>query len=257
MALGTKKGAFGVSLTREVTVFINETGEWPDPDVTRLPKVVIEAASSETLGTVADRALRQAGLNLDRRFIWAVERPHGDGRRFMTHVPVVRGDDGAFEWPAGNLESFTVEQVRAASEEGWFDGDPDMICVERLVGGNGVLPGWEDLFTWLTTIGGLAGLADILGRWWRSWRDRGADSPVRFFDVVLGREEWDVGDLRKLLSITEGDAKALLEQLGYEAAEGETYRRSTDPEAGHLRRRILQEFMGRPEEDPPADAKDR
>lgn len=242
----------------QMTVFINEVGQWPDPDVTRLPKVVVDTSPSETLGEIAERALREAGVDLDRRFIWAVERPHPDGRRFMTHVPVVRGENGAFEWPAGNLESITVEQVRVASDEGWFEGDPAMICVERLLGGNGVLPGWGELFTWLATIGGVAGFADLLGRWWRIWRDRGADSPVRFFDVVLGRETWDVGELRKLLTITDGDARALLEQLGYEPVEGETYRRSPDPRAGHLRRQILEEFMGRPGEgNPPEDSDDR
>jgi hypothetical protein len=172
----------------------------------------------------------------------------------MTHVPVVLAEDGAFEWPGGKLDSITVAQVHLASDEGWFDGDPDVICVERLVGGNGVLPGWEDLFTWLSTIAGLVGLADILKRWYGNWRDRGADSPVRFFDVVLGRAEWKVGELRRLLRISDDDAKALLEQLGYEAGEGENYRWSPSPESGNLRRRILREFMGRPEtDDPPTD----
>ncbi len=243
---------------QQMTVFINETGEWPDPDVTRLPKVVVDVSATETLGEAVDKGLEEAGVALDRRFIWAVERPHADGRRFMTHVPVVRGEDGAFKWPAGNLESITVEQVRVASDEGWFEGDPNMICVERLVSANGVLPGWGELFTWLASIGGVAGFADLLARWWRAWRDRGADSPVRFFDVVLARKAWNLGDLRKLLGINEADARALLQQLGYEAEEAGLYRQSQDRQAGHLRRRILEEFMGRAGgDDRPEDAEDQ
>ena len=239
-----------------MTVFINETGQWKTPFVTELPSVEVEASSHETLGEVTERALQIAGVEIeDPHWWWAVAKPDAQGRQMMTHLSAVVANDGAFRWTAGGLKEITVSELRRASEAGFFEGDPNAVCIERMLGGNGPLPGWDELLSWLgqagVVYGGIVAIkagVDVLIRLFRRhlgrWRDkRGATTPFAFLDVVLVRDAWRVDELAQLLQIEPEEASDLLISLGYRReATSDPYRLSSDPDDGRLRARMYEQF---------------
>lgn len=236
-----------------VKVFIHPTGQWTTPFMNGLDHEMVEASDEMTLQETAETALAQANLSLDPTWIWLIEQPDEQGRQQMTSTAAVIDDHGVLRWVQEGVADVTVEELRRTHEAGLFKGDPAAICVERMLGANGVLPGWEDFFQWLTNAVG-AGLvaavvtkfSSILRRHSPRWQKRGAKSPYGFLDVVLARDRWNRSEVARLLQIKDQEAHDLLESLGF-VLEGtdDSYRLSQDPRVGELRRRILKDFLHR------------
>jgi hypothetical protein len=256
----------------QVTVYINQTGQWKTPDVTSLPSVAVTARLEEPLREIALRALDQADIELDRQWIWLVAPPDDRNRQFMTGIPAVIADDGGLHWILGEApDRVTLAELQRTSDAGLFAFDPNAICVERLVGANGILPGWEEFFGWLSehTADAIIGVAVVslirrLKQLVPRWQRRGARTPYAFIDVVPVRSQWRLEELAQLLSVDQEEARDLLETLGFVLnADSGYYEASTDPQVGELRRRIIEDYRGggvngvNPPQGPDTEADDR
>ena len=116
-------------------------------------------------------------------------------------------------------------------------------CLSRNpLGGDGLLPVWDDLLQLLIRLGEVGagatflvqaskGFLSILRACQKQWALRGA-MPASLLGLILEREEWNYAQLARYLSVSLPIAVELLEYLGYVQDESEVrlFRLSDDPE---------------------------
>jgi len=165
-------------------------------------------------------------------------------------------EDGSVSWSKHGLEGVTVAHVERSHEEGVFLGDRHALLIEEPLGGDGVLPVWDDLVHLLERIGEIGagvtflvqaskGLLSILKDCRRQWALRGA-MPASLLGLILEREEWDYSQLARYLKVSLTIAINLLEYLGYkqDEAEARVFRLSDDADRAALRNAIERELIG-------------
>lgn len=226
-------------------------------DLRQFPEVVLEADNAELITDIARRA--QAEFDVDWEWLYHhfVTEPDANARRYQApFLTAYLEDDGSISWSKHGLEGVRVVHLERSRAEGVFSGDAHALLIEEPLGGDGVLPVWEDLIQLLLRLGEVGGaitflvqaskgLLSILGQFQRQWELRGA-MPASLLGLILEREVWDYERLARYLKVSLTIAVELLEYLGYvqDESQARLFRLSDDPEKAGLRDAIEHELVG-------------
>ena len=226
-------------------------------DLRQFPEVVLDARDSELITDVARRAQADIGVDWEWPYHHFVTQRDMDGRRYQApFLTAYVDEDGSVSWSKHGLKGVTVADVERSRGERVFAGDPHALLIEEPLGGDGVLPGWDDLLQLLIRLGEVGagatflaqaskGFLSILRACQRQWALRGA-MPASLLGLILEREEWNYAQLARYLSVSLPIAVELLEYLGYVQDESEVrlFRLSDGPEKAALRNAIENELIG-------------
>jgi hypothetical protein len=226
-------------------------------DLRALPVVTMNAASDELITDVGLRAQTEYGADWEWRYYQFVTVPDAEGRRYQAPFRGYPDEQGIVHWRKHGVEGIRVADLERAADEDLFQGDPHALLIEEPLGGDGLIPVWDDLYRLLehiAVIGGASatlaksarGLQTIFDNFGRQWRARNA-MPTEFLHMILERQAWDYGRLARFLGLNLETTLAMLDYLGYvkDKTDPRLYRRSADPDSEALRRRIIDEFMYR------------
>ncbi len=149
-----------MSPSRTVTVFLNPDGTHELPsNLIELPAVVLSVGEDLELGRVADLAEATAGVTVpERQSLFS--SPVLDNRtRLLAAVPTALADeDGLLRWKRYpyDFSTNTLADLQRSKEAGVFEGDPDVVVVDRrTVGNGGWVALWQDVVNALQTLGGV------------------------------------------------------------------------------------------------------
>ena len=149
-----------MSASRTVTVFINPCGTHELPtDLRELQAVVLTVEPGVELSRVADLAESSAGIAVpERRFLFS-SPVLDDGTRRLVAVPTALVDEhGILRWKSYpyDFSGNTFADLQRSHERGVFEGDPDVIVVDRGTTGNGGwVAVWQDVVNALQALGGV------------------------------------------------------------------------------------------------------
>jgi hypothetical protein len=247
----------------EFRIFVDPVRKWMSyyelPDIEPL---IYEASTDDLIYDLAKRAIRDsppaepADADIRLFHITYLEDGRKDGSPFVFPPKVVIDKGGEFLWPEGAIDRITVGDLARARDRGLFHGDPYALLLNLPLGGDGVLPGWEEFFAWLQQLpyqGASALLFGGLAAGVKRWRERGARTPYAHLHVILASPTWYLKELAVLLGMRIREARDVLEALGYDESAGTKglFVRSNVPERGALRRAIIkQQLHGDPEKLP-------
>jgi hypothetical protein len=214
--------------------------------------IVIEVHPDIRFEDAVSEALRAAGIDVEEfffcpHFLRSADEPNPE---IVPYPMAVVAEDGEFLWTEGARDRMTLSDLQRAREAGFFTGDPRGVFLDRLMGFDGVIPGWDEFFKWLLEfafLGGVGQFVAFLRRKYKRWQDRGATSPYAFLDIVVARDEWDRRDLSQLLGLNEQEATDLLTSMGFGAAgdDPDRWTPSPDPNISALRRKIIEDYLRR------------
>jgi len=243
--------------------------------------VRVPAEPRTTLGEIAATAAESFEAPGTLAF---VSFPDQEGRRHIAYGPSAIVDvDGGLRWVSYRHDTITIEELERSAREGLLEADPHAIALDARPIGNGGLVAWRELEQLVETMSGPAatalairGLAAVvvedarkIGRifqlstrrlrirrnaaWLRDFLserkdtllDAGAASPAPILNFILKRRDWDSSRLAHFLRIPHGDARRLLESLGYDLSPWSgTYLISRDPNRLHLRSELVHALLG-------------
>lgn len=245
---------FVVYLDREGTT-------WPPPKTAPGEPIVLEIDASVRLDDAAAEAIDASGpatrahyhVGVEHGlFYWAVSLRDASASppELVPFPRAVPDHTGELIWTEGARHQVTLADLQRARTEGFFEGDPAGVFLERPMYGEAP-PGWLDLIEWLASLGsavsGVAMLVALLRKRVERWKARGAVTPFAFLDLVPAREKWNEDHLAQLLGIDGDEATDLLTSFGY--VRGDENERlwvvSHDPEASALRKRIIEGWLHR------------
>jgi hypothetical protein len=246
-------------------VYIDREGTtWPPPEHAPGEPIIIDVERETPFGDAVAAGLRAAGQDVEALYYidgsgphyWAqsLENTTDSQPRLVAFPRVVITADGQLLWMWGARDTATFSDFERARDAGYFEGDPYGVFLERPMYGDGVIPGWEELFEWLAqaAVGGAGTvLVGLLRKHYRRWRERGATTAYAYLDIVLARSEWRRDELARLLGLSAEEGRDLLQSFGFRPEEDDTelWRPSNDPDASELRKKILHDFMHHPEEE--------
>jgi hypothetical protein len=253
---------------RFITYVDEEGSPWPPRQFAPGDAVVIDVDAAIRLDDAAAEALSLVGDRIRGLYFFGDEGPiyspvslRDVSRRppeLMPFPAAVPDATGELLWTEGARDRVTLDDLQRAKTGGFFNGDPGGIFLERPMYGEAP-PGWLDLLSWLSDVGGTLALAgmliDIVRNRWERWKSRGAVTPFAFLDLVPSRARWDEGHLAQLLGISKDEAVDLLRSFGYERAERSPglWLAAQNPTQSALRRRIIEDYLRRTYEEPRND----
>ncbi len=179
------------------TVYFDEEGSaWPPRETAPGEPILVEAQPEDLVDAVAEKVLTQAGQQMRDLYYLAGEGPFFSPvslkdatqrpAKLVSFPKYVPDQTGELLWTTGARNRVTLADLQRARERGFFRGDPSGIFLERPMFGEAP-PGWHELISWLSDIGGVLGLAALLGSvvksGWQHWKDRGAVTPFAFLDL--------------------------------------------------------------------------
>jgi hypothetical protein len=225
-------------------------------DLRQLPSIALEVDPTELVADIGRRAQPEFIVSWEWSYHHFVTEPDEAGRRFQAPLHAYVAEDGAFAWMHGQLEGLTINDIIRTQEEGIFQGDPFALLIEEPLGGDGVLPGWDDCYRFLAGAGAMYGgikaliesakvLRGIVDSYRRQWEIR-YGTPHHVFAQVLVRERWDYPKLARLLNISLAACVDLLVALGYEQdqADPRMYRLSDALPQAQLRKDFEERVVG-------------
>jgi len=235
--------------------------EWPPPDMRPTRAIEVDDVQFSTLlDEVAMAAIHRVEPEVHEKYHGTEDYPlyhavavRDSGAEPPELIPfprMVPDPNGEAIWTGGGRSQITVGDLARARERGFFDGDPTALFLEPPVYGGEALPGWEELFHWLGQLGKgvtVALFVAVIRSGYEHWRSRGAFTPFVFLDLVVSRQEWDVGELAQLLRISDKEERDLLISIGFEeSTEPGHWTTSSDPKASELRKKIIEDYLHRP-----------
>lgn len=249
-------------------VYLDEEGSgWPPRKTAPGDPIILEVDPETRLDDMAAEAISAGGRHFRDLYYYGGEGPYywpgslRDASRrppqLTAFPPVVPDESGELLWTQGARSRVKIADLYRAKQEGFFNGDPTGVFLERPMYGEAP-PGWHEFMSWLADVGAAslaAMLLAVVRMAWEHWKDRGAITPFAFLDLVPAREQWDERHLSTLLGLSAKATSDLLTSLGYVRSEdaSEIWVVSDDPDRSELRRRIIEDYLHRTYDNPHED----
>lgn len=249
-------------------VYLDEKGSsWPPQKTAPGDPIILEVDPERRLDEAAAEAITAGGSRFRDLYHVGGEGPYYSpvSLRDTAQRPpelaafprVVPDESGELLWTDGARSRVTIADLQRATAQGFFDGDPTGIFLERPMYGEAP-PGWHEFMSWLADLGGVLSLAAMLlavvRKAWEHWKSRGAVTPFAFLDLIPAREEWDEHQLSRLLRLSAEETSDLLTSFGYvESQDSGRWVVSDDPDRSELRHRIIEDYLHRTYGDPHDD----
>jgi hypothetical protein len=142
------------------TVYIDREGSmWPPPKRAPGEPIIVDVEPDTSFGEAVAAALRAGGSDVHSLYYVEDSGPHYSAHslrdsaepnpELVAFPRVVIASDGQLLWMWGARDLATFSDFMRARDAGYFDGDPYGVFLERPMYGDGVIPGWEELFEWL------------------------------------------------------------------------------------------------------------
>lgn len=224
-------------------------------DLRGAESIELDVALDDKLVDIASRAKAQLGIDWSwNHFHFVTERDLGGRRYEEPYLTSYVTDQGDLLWTHLQLEGVTVADVVRTRDHDLFEGDPFALLLEEPLGGDGVIPGWDDLLRYLVEIGAayqgaqavkasIDALRRVVEQTRKNWEARHA-RPDSLLHLILQKNEWDYAALARLLGVSLSTCVELLESLGYAQVGPTTYAAADPVETRAFREELMNRFTG-------------